>query len=168
MRDDLKVEVRAMWGRGQAGTLAALQDVEASLPFSLLGLDSDNGGEFLNYYVLRWLQRQRPAGVHDAGTVSKKDDNMPWSKKNWTHVRQCFGYERHDNHEVVGLMNELAKGAYGQLRNIFTRAEAGAQGAERGRDPADLWRGASTLARVLAARTSRRKPSSDCENRRRV
>jgi hypothetical protein len=37
------VEVRAMWGRGQAGTLAALQDVEASLPFALLGLDSDNG-----------------------------------------------------------------------------------------------------------------------------
>ncbi|MGH8336700.1 MAG: integrase, partial [Gammaproteobacteria bacterium] len=33
------VELRAMWGRGQAGTLAALQDVEASLPFALLGLD---------------------------------------------------------------------------------------------------------------------------------
>ena len=46
------VEVRAMWGRGQVGTLAALQDMEASLPFSLLGLDSDNGGEFLNYHVL--------------------------------------------------------------------------------------------------------------------
>ena len=56
------VEVRAMWGRGQAGTLAALQDVEASLPFSLLGLDSDNGGEFLNHHVLRWLQ-QRPRPV---------------------------------------------------------------------------------------------------------
>ena len=38
------VELRAMWGRGQVGTLAALQDMEASLPFSLLGLDSDNGG----------------------------------------------------------------------------------------------------------------------------
>jgi len=40
------VELRAMWGRGQAGTLAALRDMEASLPFDLLGLDSDNGGEF--------------------------------------------------------------------------------------------------------------------------
>ena len=40
------VEVRAMWGRGQAGTLAALLDVEASLPVALLGLDSDNGGSF--------------------------------------------------------------------------------------------------------------------------
>ena len=44
------VELRAMWGRGQAGTLAALQDMEESLPFSLLGLDSDNGGEFLNHH----------------------------------------------------------------------------------------------------------------------
>jgi hypothetical protein len=33
------VELRTMWGRGQAGTLAALQDMEASLPFCLLGLD---------------------------------------------------------------------------------------------------------------------------------
>jgi hypothetical protein len=40
-----------MWGRGQVGTLAALQDIEASLPFCLLGLDSDNGGEFLNHHV---------------------------------------------------------------------------------------------------------------------
>src|SRR5947207_2723461 len=56
------VELRAMWGRGQAGTLAALRDMEASLPFELLGLDSDNGGEFLNYHVLSWLQkRSRPA-----------------------------------------------------------------------------------------------------------
>src|SRR6266550_520149 len=42
------VELRAMWGRGQTGTLAALRDMEGSLPFELLGLDSDNGGEFLN------------------------------------------------------------------------------------------------------------------------
>ena len=41
-------EVRAMWGRGQAGTLQALQDMENRLPFPLLGLDSDNGGELLN------------------------------------------------------------------------------------------------------------------------
>ncbi len=56
------VEMRALWGRGQAGTLAALQDIEACLPFSLLGLDSDNGGEFLNYHVMKWLQ-QRPRPV---------------------------------------------------------------------------------------------------------
>lgn len=113
------VEVRAMWGRGQAGTLAALQDVELSLPFALLGLDSDNGGEFLNYHVLQWLQ-QRPRPVFmTRSRPFKKDDNAHVEQKNWTHVRQCFGYERHDNPEVVGVMNQLLKGAYGKLLNYF-------------------------------------------------
>jgi hypothetical protein len=113
------VAVRAMWGRGQAGTLAALQDLEAGLPFALLGLDSDNGGEFINYHVLRWLQ-QRPRPVFmTRSRPFKKDDNAHVEQKNWTHVRQCFGYERHDNPELVEPMNVLLKGAYGQLLNYF-------------------------------------------------
>jgi hypothetical protein len=113
------VEVRAMWGRGQAGTLSALQDVEASLPFSLLGLDSDNGGEFLNYHVLHWLQKRRRPVFMTRSRPYKKDDNAHVEQKNWTHIRQCFGYERHDNPEVVEPMNALVKGAYGQLLNYF-------------------------------------------------
>jgi len=49
----------------------------------------------------------------------KKDDNAHVEQKNWTHVRQSFGYERYDNPEVVGLMNTMVKGAYGQLLNYF-------------------------------------------------
>ena len=113
------VEVRAMWGRGEVSTLAALRDMEASLPFALLGLDSDNGGEFLNYHVLRWLQ-QRPKPVFmTRSRPYKKDDNAHVEQKNWTHVRQCFGYERHDNPAVVALINTLIQKAYGPLRNFF-------------------------------------------------
>ena len=113
------VEVRAMWGRGQVGTLAALRDVEASLPFALLGLDSDNGGEFLNHHVLSWLQKRPRPVFMTRSRPYKKDDNAHVEQKNWTHIRQCFGYERHDNPEVVERMNVLAKGAYGQLLNYF-------------------------------------------------
>ena len=113
------VELRAMWGRGQVGTLAALQDMEASLPFSLLGLDSDNGGEFMNYHVLRWLQKRSRPVFMTRSRPNKKDDNAHVEQKNWTHIRQCFGYERHDNPEVVELINALVKGAYGQLLNYF-------------------------------------------------
>jgi len=113
------VELRAMWGRGQAGTLAALRDVEASLPFELLGLDSDNGGEFLNYHVLSWLQKRSRPVFMTRSRPYKKDDNAHVEQKNWTHIRQCFGYERHDNPEVVELINALVKGAYGQLLNYF-------------------------------------------------
>jgi hypothetical protein len=113
------VEVRAMWGRGQAATLEALQDLEASLPFALLGLDSDNGGEFLNYHVLRWLQKRKRPVFMTRSRPYKKDDNAHVEQKNWTHVRQNFGYERYDNPEVVPLINQLVKGAYGQLLNYF-------------------------------------------------
>lgn len=53
--------MRPIWGRGLAGTLAALQDRAACLPFALLGLDSDKGGEFLNGNS--WsLKIRRPGG----------------------------------------------------------------------------------------------------------
>jgi len=113
------VEVRAMWGRGQAGTLDALQDIEAGLPFALLGLDSDNGGEFLNYHVMRWLQKRVRPVFMTRSRPWKKDDNAHVEQKNWTHIRECFGYERHDNPEVVEPINALVKGAYGQLLNFF-------------------------------------------------
>ncbi len=113
------VELRAMWGRGQAGTLTALRDVEASLPFDLLGLDSDNGGEFLNYHVMNWLQKRPRPVFMTRSRPYKKDDNAHVEQKNWTHIRQTFGYERHDNPEVVAAINTLAKGAYGQLLNYY-------------------------------------------------
>ena len=65
------VELRAMWGRGQVGTLAALQDLEVGLPFALLGLDSDNGGEFLNYHCTRYLPSFMPLTVRPPNFTSK-------------------------------------------------------------------------------------------------
>jgi hypothetical protein len=113
------VSLRAMWNRGQEGTLRALQDIEKALPFELLGLDSDNGGEFLNYHVLHWLQkRPRPIYVTRSRPY-KKDDNAHVEQKNWTHVRQWFGYERYDNAEAVEPINELVRGPYAQLLNYF-------------------------------------------------
>ena len=146
------VEVRAMWGRGQAGTLTALQDVEASLPFDLLGLDSDNGGEFLNYHVMNWLQKRARPVFMTRSRPYKKDDNAHVEQKNWTHIRQSFGYERHDNPEVVAAINRLAKGAYGQLRNYF-HASLKLEDKEQkeGKVRRIYGRAQTPLARVLAS-----------------
>jgi hypothetical protein len=113
------VSTRAMWNRGQEGTLAALIDLEQSLPFPLLGLDSDNGGEFLNYHVLAWLQKRPRPVFMTRSRPYKKDDNAHIEQKNWTHVRQWFGYERHDNYEVVARLNELSRGPLNQMLNFF-------------------------------------------------
>jgi hypothetical protein len=44
------VETRAVMGKGQAGVLDAMKQIEQALPFKLLGIDSDNGSEFINYH----------------------------------------------------------------------------------------------------------------------
>ena len=146
------VELRAMWGRGQAGTLAALKDLEASLPFALLGLDSDNGGEFINYHVMSWLQKRKRPVFITRSRPYKKDDNAHVEQKNWTHVRQGFGYERYDNPEVVEPMNELVKGPYGQLLNFF-HASLKLERKERkeGRIRRIYGEAQTPLARVLAS-----------------
>lgn len=145
------VEVRAMWGRGQEGTLTALRDLEASLPFELLGLDSDNGGEFLNYHVLSWLQKRPRPVFMTRSRPYKKDDNAHVEQKNWTHVRQCLGYERHDNPEVVEPINALVKGPYGRLLNFF-HASLKLEGKRReeGRTTRIYPKPRTPLARVLA------------------
>ena len=146
------VEVRPIWGRGQVGTLAALQDIEASLPFELLGLDSDNGGEFLNHHVLHWLQKRPRPVFMTRSRPYKKDDNAHVEQKNWTHVRQSFGYERYDNPEVVALMNTMVKGPYGQLLNYF-HASLKLDHKERkeGRVRRHYDKAQTPLARVLAS-----------------
>src|SRR5712664_732541 len=146
------VELRAMWGRGQMGTLAALQDMEACLPFSLLGLDSDNGGEFLNHHVLKWLQKRARPVFMTRSRPFKKDDNAHVEQKNWTHIRHCFGYERYDNPEVVEPIHALVKGAYGKLLNYFHASLKLDHKERKGGKVQRIYGAAQTpLARVLAS-----------------
>ena len=112
-------EMRALPNRSEAATLLQIGDVERSLPFPLCGLDSDNGGEFINHNLKRYLeQRDKPVGF-TRGRPYRKNDNACIEQKNYTQVRQWFGYERYDNPEVVPAINALCKGALGQLLNYF-------------------------------------------------
>lgn len=115
------VEMRAMYGRGQHAAVEQLADIEGYLPFPWLGLDSDNGGEFINRHVLSWCQKGRKEPIfYTRSRPYRSNDNAHVEQKNWTHVRQWFGYERHDNPEVAVMINELAAGELRQFLNLFT------------------------------------------------
>lgn len=111
-------ENRAVWNKGAIGVLAQIKDIESSLPFDILGFDSDNGSEFLNWHLMRYftdvkqIQFTRSRPYHS-------DDNAHVEQKNWTHVRQLFGYERFGNQAVVELMNDLYKNEMSQMNNYF-------------------------------------------------
>jgi hypothetical protein len=150
-------EQRALENRGQHCTLKQLQDLERSLPFALRGLDSDNGGEFINHHVVAWLrERPRPVFLTRARPY-RKNDNAYVEQRNWTHVRQHFGYERYDNPAVVPLLNALCKGALGQLQNHFLPTHQLQKKTVRpGQRSLRVYGAAQTpYARVLAAREVR-------------
>lgn len=112
-------ELRALENRGRTCTLQQIAHLEESLPFPLRGLDSDNGGEFINPHLAAYLgQRPQPV-LFTRGRPYKKNDNARVEQRNWTHVRQHFGYERYDNPAVAPLINRLCEGALGQLLNHF-------------------------------------------------
>lgn len=114
-------ENRATWGKGSAGVLEQIQDIENSLPFPLLGFDCDNGSEFLNYHLIRYFSN-RPKELMTQFTRSRpyhKDDNAHVEQKNWTHVRQLLGYDRIDNKAVLNLINDLYKNEWSLLQNHF-------------------------------------------------
>ena len=103
--------LRGLRNRGQHETLEQLQDIEAHLPFRWRGMDSDNGGEFLNWHVADWL-RGRPHPVQlSRSRPYRKNDNAHIEQRNYSRVRQWFGYERYDAPEVFGLINALCRSA---------------------------------------------------------
>lgn len=99
------VETRAVLGKGETGVQLAIEGMRQALPFTLVGLDSDNGSEFINHHLWRYCQaldveftRSRPY---------KKDDNAHIEQKNWTHVRRLLGWDRYDSEAALHAMNDL-------------------------------------------------------------
>ncbi len=115
--DTTWTETRAVLGKGEAGVLAAFDELVASLPFRLLGIDSDNGSEFINWQVGRWCARH---DVHfTRSRPYKKDDNAHIEQKNWTHVRKLLAWDRYDTPQAVEAINDLYRNELRLWMNLF-------------------------------------------------
>ena len=111
-------ENRAVWNKGAQGVLQQVKELEAGLPFELLGFDVDNGSEFLTFHLWRYLlDRPRPVPMTRSRPY-RKNDQAHVEQKNWTHVRQLLGYQRLEQPELVPLLNELYR-SWGLLHNFF-------------------------------------------------
>ena len=104
------VESRAVMGKGQTRVLLAMQEIDKALPFKLLGIDSDNGSEFINYHLKAFCDQRKIQFTR--GRPYKKDDNAHVEQKNWTHVRKLVGYVRYDSEAALAALNAL----YADLR----------------------------------------------------
>jgi len=112
-------EGRAVWNKGSAGIVEQTRDVEQNLPFELLGFDFDNGSEWMNWTLIKYLQvRVKPVRLTRSRPYHK-DDNAHVEQKNWMWPRQLLGYSRLEDPTAVPLINRLYKDTWGPLHNFF-------------------------------------------------
>lgn len=95
----------AQWNKGEEATMASIERIKQRLPFPLLGIDPDSGGEFINWLLKGWCDEQ-----HIAMTRTRpyyKNDHARIEQKNYTNIRDFLGYTRIGNRRRIKLMNEL-------------------------------------------------------------
>ena len=110
---------RAVWNRDSTGVLEQTRQVEQTLPFPLRGLNFDNGGEWLNWHLIRYLQeRAQPVQVTRSRPYHS-DDNAHVEQKNWMWPRQLLGYGRLEDPQVVAPINQIYQNLWGPLQNFF-------------------------------------------------
>lgn len=114
-------EVRALWGKGAIRVTEAMRSIEEALPFTLISFKSDSGTEFLNEVVFSYFRKERSGAPVELkrSRPYKKDDNCYVEQKNFTHVREIFGYERIGQSALVQLMNEIYRDLWCPLQNFF-------------------------------------------------
>ena len=144
-----RTETRAVRDKAQTRVFAALLELRTALPFPLLGIDSDNGAEFVNHELHRYCQDKRITFTRSR--ACKKNDGCHVEQKNWSVVRRNVGYARFDTPEELEVLNEL----YAVLRehtNLFrpsgkllSRTREGAKVIKRYDEPK------TPYARVLAS-----------------
>ena len=108
-------EARATWNRGQHGVCEAFRAIESALPFALKGVDTDNGGEFLNWHLVSHFANREVKVEQTRSRPYHKNDQAYVEQKNYTHVRALLGYDRIGHAEIVASLNELL--AYWSLWN---------------------------------------------------
>ncbi len=98
-------ECIGVWGKGQVAVYGALQQIRQRLPFPLLGIDSDNGSEFLNDHLVRWCKAEKITFTRSR--PYEKNDQAHVEQKNWSIVRRLIGYDRYETEEALLQLNRV-------------------------------------------------------------
>lgn len=98
-------ECQALMGRGERFLVIALNTIRIRLPFPLLGIDFDSGGEFVNYHLIRYSKRNQIS--YTRARESYSNDQSYIEQQNYSVVRTFVGYKRLDTWKQLELLNKL-------------------------------------------------------------
>lgn len=99
------VGLDATMGKGQHGIHEATKRIQSRLVFKILGLDSDNGSEFINQIMKRFCEENKITFTRIR--PGKKNDNCYVEQKNYTTLRKFIGYSRYDTKEELVVIREI-------------------------------------------------------------
>ena len=98
-------ECCAHLGKGEYRTIQALETIRQRLPFKLLGIDFDCGGEFVNWHLVRYCQNNKITYTRARETI--KNDQAYIEQQNYSVVRRFVGYQRLDTEEQLKTVSKL-------------------------------------------------------------
>jgi hypothetical protein len=103
-------ETQAVKNKARVWVFEALKEIRRRLPFKLLGIDSDNGSEFINGHLYGYCEQEKITFTR--ARAYRKNDNCYVEQKNYSVVRRAVGYNRYDTSRQLRLLNQL----YSRLR----------------------------------------------------
>src|SRR3989344_3566058 len=109
-------ECCAHMGRGEYRTIGALETIRERLPFPLLGIDFDCGGEFVNYHLVRYCERNHITYTRAREGIS--NDQPYIEQQNYSVVRRFVGYQRLDTEKQLERVNRIY-GLLSDYQNFF-------------------------------------------------
>lgn len=98
-------ECCAHMGRGEYRTIQALEIIKGRLPFPLLGIDFDCGGEFVNWHLIRYCVRNHITYTRAREGIS--NDQPYIEQQNYSVVRRFVGYQRLDTEKQLERANKI-------------------------------------------------------------
>lgn len=98
-------ECRAFMGKSESHTVEGLEIIRKRLPFALLGIDFDTGGEFVNWHLIRYSKRNQI--TYTRAREEKKNDQNYIEQQNFSVVRRFVGYQRLDTYSQLRTLNKL-------------------------------------------------------------
>ncbi len=98
-------ECFAVWNKGRVGVTTAIETIRKRLPFPLLGIDSDNGSEFINYHLKAYCDERKITFTRSR--PYKKNDQCHVEQKNGAVVRPLAGYARYEGEQAAAHLNAL-------------------------------------------------------------
>lgn len=109
-------ECAAHLGRSEQNTISALEQINKRLPFPLQGIDFDCGGEFVNYHLVRYAERNKI--TYTRARAAMKNDQPYIEQQNYSVVRRFVGYQRLDTLKQLRVLNQLYE-LLSEYQNFF-------------------------------------------------